>query len=108
MWPRLFPPRSAEERRADTRSATVICAAFAVVALAGLGLFLFAGEMPPAANATWSTLRWGGLIIGLMAAYLSIQSLLELVIAATIGPERALAILAAVGLIGGLAVWLAR
>ena len=53
-------------------------------------------------------LCWGGLIVGSIAAYLSVQSLLELVIAATIGPERTLAIFAALVLVGGLAMWLAR
>ena len=108
MWPRLFPPRPAEERKADIRSAATICAAFAIVALTGLGLFLFAGELPPAATSSWSMLCWGGLIVGSIAAYLSVQSLLELVIAATIGPERTMAIFAALVLVGGLAMWLAR
>ena len=102
----IFPHRSAEERASETKSAIATCASRGAVALVGLGLFFLGGEVPPRGNSIWVTIRWVGLVIGAFSAYLTVQSLFEAAIAATIGPERAIALMVVLVAIGALFGWL--
>ena len=102
---RIFPRRTHEDKASETREAVVTCLIFTVGALSGLGLFFFGGEMPPTGSTVWSSVRWIALVVGALSAYGAAQSFLEVVVAATVGTERAIAILAAVALLGGLASW---
>ncbi|MCK4207586.1 hypothetical protein J3U99_22825 [Brucella pituitosa] len=102
----IFPHRSAKERTSETKSAIATCASFGAVALVGLGLFFFGGNVPPHGNSIWGTIRWVGLVIGAFSAYLAVQSLFEAAIAATIGPERAIALMVVLLAIGALFGWL--
>lgn len=102
----IFPRRSAEERASETRSAITTCASLGAMALAGLGIFFLGGDVPPQGNSVWVTIRWFGLVIGAFSAYLTVQSLFEAAIAATIGPERAIAIMVVLLAIGALFGWL--
>ncbi|WP_266065064.1 hypothetical protein [Brucella intermedia] len=52
------------------------------------------------------TIRWIGLVIGAFSAYLTVQSLFEAAIAATVGPERAIALMVVLLAIGALFGWL--
>jgi hypothetical protein len=102
----IFPRRSAEERASETRSAITACASLGAIALAGLGLFFFGGDVPPHGNSIWVTIRWVGLVIGAFSAYLTVQALFEAAIAATVGPERAIALMVVLLAIGALFGWL--
>ena len=102
----IFPHRSVEERTSETRDAIATCAFFAALSLIGLVLFFYAGEVPPVGKSSWSIIRWVALLVGAISALLSIQSLFEAAIAATVGPERAIAIMIVLLLIGALFGWL--
>ena len=102
---KLFPSRTVEERQSDRKDALSVFFVFVVLALAGLALFFLGGGLPPAGHSLWVTARWIALIVGFAAAWLAVQSLFELAIAWTIGPERAFALLAVVVLIGALFAW---
>jgi hypothetical protein len=103
---RIFPQRSIEERTSETRGAIAICASFAAVSLIGLGLFFYGGDVPPVGKSLWSTIRWVALLCGAISLYLTVQGLFELVIVATVGPERFFAIMVGLGLIAALFGWL--
>ena len=102
----IVPRRSADDRRSEARFGIATTAFFAAVSLIGLGLFFYGGDVPPVRNSTWSTLRWIALLVGAVSVFLTIQSLFETAIAATIGPERAIAIMAVLLLIGAFLEWL--
>ena len=102
----IFPRRSVEDRKSETRHTLAITILFAAVSLIGLGLFFYGGDVPPVRNSMWSTFRWVALVVGAISVFLAIQSLFETAIAATIGPERAIAIMAVMLLIGALFGWL--
>ena len=97
---KLFPKRSRKERHTETFGwvwAAVLCLGVAAV---GLGLFYF-GDIP--GNDTWwDGARWIGLVVGVCAAYLFLQAMVHVVIEATIGPERFLAIMFVLFAIGGV------
>ncbi len=102
----IFPRRSAEERASETRSAITTCSSLGAIALVGLGIFFLGGDVPPHGNSIWMTIRWIGLVIGAFSAYLTVQSLFEAAIAATVGPERAIALMVVLLAIGALFGWL--
>lgn len=103
---KLFPPRTPEDRRSERVDAFWVFGFFALLSLAGLGLFIFGGELPPSGDSIYAIARWIGLIVGSVSLYLAIQSLLEALLVATIGYERGLALLVAVGAIGAFLAWL--
>lgn len=104
---KLFPDRTANERRAATKDAFAIFLLFAGVAVVGFGIFALGGAIPPSDNSLWSTIRWGALVLGGIAGWCALQAAFEAMVAATIGPERAIALLAVVGLVGVIVTWAA-
>ena len=90
----------------SARSAITTCASLGAIALAGLGIFFLGGDVPPHGNSIWVTIHWIGLVIGAFSAYLTVQSLFEAAIAATVGPERAIALMIVLLAIGALFEWL--
>ena len=102
---RIFPNRTQEDKAFETRDAVATCLIFTVGALGGLGLFFFGGEMPPRGSSVWSSVRWIALVVGAISSYGVVMSFLEGVVAATVGTERAIAILAVVVVLGGFASW---
>ncbi|MEP7454200.1 hypothetical protein [Phyllobacterium sp. SB3] len=104
---RIFPEYSARERETETKATIATCAFFAVVSVIGLGLFFYGGEVPPTGSSFWSTIRWGALLVGAISAFCTIQSLFDVMIAATVGPERAIAMIIVVTFGGAVFAWLA-
>lgn len=100
---RIFPHRSSEERKLDIRSAMVACGVFAFIAAAGIAAFL----VMPAGGDWWASFRWLFLLAGVLSFFLTLQSLFELVVAATLGPERAFALVAVLAGLAALCAWLA-
>lgn len=103
---RIFPSRTVEERKSERKDAVTTAAVFAFISLICLALFFFAGDLPPSSNSAWGTVRWIALIIGAVSTYLTVQSVFEAAVVASIGFERAFAIFAVIGLIGALFAWL--
>ena len=103
----LFPRRNPEEKAREVMDWVWITGVFLVLAAVGLGLFFFGGsQTPPASGTTWDAVRWIGLLVGAIAAYLCAQAALSLLVEATIGPERYIAAVMVMIVIFGLYVWL--
>lgn len=102
-----FAPKYTRKDRVDaTGTAFGTLLVFLGIGLVSVALFAFGGsDVPPSGDGIWSSVRWIALPVALVAFYLSIQSLFELLIAATIGPERFLAFFVIVVGICSVGAW---
>lgn len=86
---RIFPDRSPEEKRLEVLGWLWVLVFWIVLAGIGLGLFALGERIAPLEDGTlWSKIVWGGLIVGVIAVLMALQSVYNLVIEGTIGPER--------------------
>lgn len=101
----LFPKRTPQERRGERRDALQAAGLFGLIALAGLGLTVLVAVIQPERESWWVTIGFIGLATFLIGLYLALQSVFEFTIAATIGMERAIAIVMVMVIAGGLLTW---
>lgn len=105
---RIFPKYDAKERVQETKDWVWSLVVFGVLAVLGLGVFLLSADAAfVAGDSIWSGIRWICFLIGAISAYLVLQSIIGVLIAATIGPERFLVLFLVVMVIAGLVTWLA-
>ena len=104
---RIFPLRDPAEKREDVVGWSLVTLFWAALAVGGIGLFALSGGAAGSDTDTFfGKLRWGGLVIGAIAVFLTLQSVFHVVVEATIGSERFLAIFIGLVASGGLMKWL--